>query len=293
MTPSLLYQADLRYAAKPNGVPRRKYPLGAQSPIQFAAYAFDQDYTQQIAKFPPAIKNTPSNDASLGYGYDALSGNAILTSLTQPQHVGGGTGKFTGTFHIVPASWDDFITQSVSFPGIRDAAFTGGVRDPFSANVKTRLRYDYFVADPDGILSNLAGGANAVKDSAGQPIKLVTGKGAIQDIYRDIFKFVVSGAIQESSSVNSLVKAGGVPGYFETLPNTGTYQKWCENVIAFNALLTAAPPAIPQAWDATHPPAWDNETNALTVGQYQFSDSRIGDYAGNIFVRITEFVLAQ
>lgn len=282
MTPTISYRARTRFDAKASGVPRVKFPLPPESPQHRLAYAFDQDYEQWMASYPPAAQNTPNNAAVFGGG----NAKAILTSLTQPTDMRAGTGKYTATFHIVPAAWDAFIDQQVTFPGIRDNDYIGGVRDPKSILVRTRQRREYFVVDP----ANVAAG---VLDSAGAAIVRVVSKGAIPSLYRTPFGFTIDGGatMLTTGEVTGLVKAGGITGWYETVPNTGRYQSWCAVAKAFNAALAAGGT---QAWDATHPPVWDGlVAPAATIGQWRFSDSRIEDYAGNIFCRVSEYVMAQ
>ena len=278
----LPYKSSSATTATKAGVPRRLHPLPDSCPIQFAAYAFEQDFQILLSAFPPADKNTPANNSAFGLS-DA---NAILTSLTLPSDEGGGQGRFTARFSIVPASWDEFVTQAVTFPGIRDTAYTGGVREPKSLNVTTRVHRDYFVIDPSAILATAG-----VVDSGGSAIRRVATKGHIPIVYRTPWKFLYSGSILSTSEVTSLVKAGGVGSYLETVPNTGTYQSWISVASAFNAALLAGGS---QAWDETHPPVWDGLISpSASIGQFRFTDSRLEEYEGNIVCRITETVLAQ
>lgn len=282
-TPAVLYQSDLHTVYKATGWYRPRWPLPKNCPIQQAAYAFDQEFERVIAGLlTPPPKNTPSNAATFP---GIVDGNAILTSISQPSPTGGGLGKFSISFARVPASWDDFVTQSVTFPGIRDTTYIGGVRDPLAKTVTIRVRHDYFVVDPAAILTGAG-----VLDSGGTGIITVSNKGAIPSIYRQPWGFVVSGSVLTTSEVTGLVKSGGITGWLETMPNTGTYQDWVAVVAAFNAALVAGGT---QAWDATHPPAWNGTANTTTVGQYCFEDSRLVEYEGNIVDRQSFFVLAQ
>jgi hypothetical protein len=302
-TPAVLYEAALRTRAVAASQPRRYYPrlqsigdaknANPTADLMDAAYAFDQDFEMLAANFPPAKRNTPSNATNTGVAIFAglQDSNAILTKISTPSNTMGGKVKFTASFHIVPASWDDFITQSVTFPGITNFAFVGGVRDSKAENVLTRQHRDYFVIDPDGVLATAG-----VLDSGGNAITRVASKGAIPTLPRKIFGFTTDGGATKLvvSEVNSLVKAGGISSgslyYYETVPNTETYQAWIAVAAAFNTALSSGG----NAWDSTHPPAWDgNAAPPTTCGQWQFADSRLEPYAGNIVCRLTEFVLAQ
>ncbi len=287
--PSVPYRSALQNTARPNGRVRRKYPLPPDSPVQFAAYAFDQDFEMRLdGNFPPAQKNTPAAAAAFGSvaGTALRDSNAILTSLTPPQLSGAGLGKFTGTFNLVPASWDEFSSQTVTFPGIRDFYYVNtSARDPKPLTVNVRIHYDYFVIDP----GNLATG---VLDSGGNAIQRVVSKGAITSIFRTPWKWLYGGSVLGISEVTALVQAGGIAGqYYETVPNTGTYQAWIAVAAAFIAAQAAGGT---QGWDATHPPVWNGLINpANTIGQYCFEDSRLVDYAGNIVARQSFYVMPQ
>lgn len=290
----ILYRSTAQTDCQPRSLGRPKHPLPHKAPDYLLAEEIDVEFECLLdAVFPPAPKNTPASAAIFNSlaGYNLVKPNAILTDYSQPSDSGGGLGRFTGTFTIVPASWDQFLTQNVTFPGIRDLANTGGVRDPKPLNVSTRLRRDYFVLDPDGILAALA---TPVKDSGGAAVTLVASEGAIPSLYRTPWRYLLAGVIQSGSEVTGLVKAGGVGGYLETVPNTALYEAWQAVATAFNAQIVTPPPGGAQPWDADHPPVWDGVSEAdATVGQYRFTDSRLEDYAGNIICRVAEYVLVQ
>lgn len=294
----ILYRSTPQTDCQPRSIGRPKHPLPKKAPGYLLAEEIDVEFECILdAVFPPAPKNTPANAAVFNSlaGYNLIKPDAILTDYGQPSDSGAGLGRFTGTFTVVPAAWDDFTTQTVTFPGIRDSANTGGVRDPKSLNVVTRIHREYFVLDPAGVLQALATGGTPVKDSGGASVTLVTTEGAIPTLYRTPWRYLVGAAIQTGSEVTGLVKAGGVGGYLETVPNTAAYQAWAAVAAAFVAALSG--PAPVQPWDATHPPVWDGtNVNAVapqTIGQYRFADSRLEEYAGNIICRVSEYVLVQ
>jgi len=275
----LPYRSATQTNSRPAGPPRRRYPLPESCPIQFAAYAFDQEFEMVLSSFPPAAKNTQSN-ASSGATFGLADANAILTRFSQPSATLAGMGKFTGSFARVPASWDDFQTQSVTFPGIRDTNYNGGVRDPKPVNCTVRLRYDYFVVDPAGVLTGAG-----VLDSGGSAITLVTSKAKIPTLSRHRWQFLFSGSTLSTSEVTGLVKSGGTGGWLETVPNTANYQTWISNASAYVSGSSE--------WTSSAPTVWDGTTNGSTYGQYRITDSRLQDYEGNIVCRISEYVLAQ
>lgn len=268
MTPAILYQAALRTNPAPANKPQRKYPLPQQSPIQFAAYAFDQQFEQLLSSFPPAPKNTPSNAGPFPLG-DA---NAILTGFSQPATSGAGMGKYTATFHIVPASWDDYSELDFTFPGFPGLLGTADARDPFCDVVPVRMRYDYFVVDPDNVLNGLA-----IKDSGGAAINIVASRSLIPILPKSFFFLIGNPTLR----YNSITPAGGITVgsnvYGETVPNLATYKSFIANALANN-------------WTSDIWNGVDNSQAAM-AGQFVAADSKTDDYAGNIIQRVTRYVL--
>ena len=112
--PEILYRSAAQTDAAPDGIARPVFRLPDQSPIKFKAYGFDQDYVNIVltgANFPPAPRNTSSNNAAYGLS-DA---NAILTAVTEPSNTGAGMGKWTASFQRVPATWYEASKSPISF----------------------------------------------------------------------------------------------------------------------------------------------------------------------------------
>lgn len=285
-TPAILYQSALSTDCKPVGPPRKTFPLPQNSPIQLAAYELEQDFEMRLTgnTFPPAQKNSPSTfKVGAVFVFGGLADvNAILTNITPPTPTGAGKGRFTCRFTIVPASWDDFQTSNVMFPGWINTVASGLSRAAKTRNVTLRVRNDYFVLDP----ANLAAG---VLDSGGAAITRVASEGAIPTISSNVWLSTLGGVAQPNSDDNDLVPAGGVTvgtaTYQPTFPSLDIYRQWCAVATAF--LGTAA------TWDATHPPAWDGASTAATFGQFIMSNSKLITHAGNIICRATPYALFQ
>lgn len=289
-TAAILYESKLRTLAAPSGPPRRRFPLPQDCPIQFSAYAFDQEFEMLLANFPPAQKNTPSNKTTAGVPVFAglLDGSAILTKLSQPSPTFGGKGKFTGSFAVVPASWDDFQTQAVQFPGFDDYPWVtykySRTRVPMTRNVTVRLRHDYFVVDPDGLLAGAA-----VLDSGAGAIQLVARIGAIPIIPKQ--EWVCQKLVGTTWSPlpfvipTSLVPIGGFYNpynmfHIPTIPSIDHY-------------LTAVATAVAAAttWSQTTPPVFLGTDADVAFGQYVWEASKLVQYEGNIIDRVTPYVL--
>lgn len=289
MTPSIQYKSST-FPIIPEGQARIKYPLIPSSPVQFSAFAFDQDLSVVASGFPPAQRNAPCLQATFGVipftpsGATQASTQALLTSLSQPRDTGAGILKFTGSFAVVPASWDDFQTQLVNFPAWLNYIYGTNYRDAHPVEVSVRMRYDYFVIDPGGL-------AAGIKDSGGAAINVVNSKGAIPILRRAMWLAkTLGGAVVPNEEVHSLVPAGGIAGiggfYPPTLPTVEQYQAWCAIAAAFYAGSVT--------WDATHPPLWDGVSSSdVSSGQFRLTNSKLIDYAGNIISRVTAYALVE
>ena len=278
MTPVILYRSRETTNLQPQGQPRRKFMLPPQSGIQFKAYSFDQDYTQRIDQFPPFPKNTVSTSMGLN---DA---NAILTACSQPKDKGAAIGEFTATFSLVPASWSDFRMLPFTFPGFPGLLGEFG-RDIFSDNVLARVQYDYFVLDPDNIISTCSAGypsPASILDSAGNSVTCVYQLGDIPINARTFFVVALSGIPDFTNRTNSITPIGGINvngvTYYQSLPSLANYKTWIAN-------------SKSNAWNST---VWNGTTDAgSTTGQLIAEDSSIQDYSGNIVARATIYILAK
>jgi len=290
---ALPYRSAVQTNARPAGPSTRRYPLPESCPIQFAAYAFDQEFEMVLSSFPPAAKNTPSN-ASSGATFGLSDANVILTKLSQPSVTLAGMGKFSGSFARVPAGWDNFETQTVNFPGWLNTFASGAYRDAKPMEVTVRVHYDYFVIDPDGVLAGLT-----VLDSAGISLatgsRIVASKANIPILRRTpwLATATIGGPAIANAEAKSLVvstgvnvNSAGIAQYPPTVPSTEQYKSWCGIATTFMAGSTA--------WDSTHPPVWNgSSTTDVTSGQYILANSKLQDYEGNIVARISTYALAE
>jgi hypothetical protein len=307
--PGIIYKSADQSSAQPSGKPQRRFPLPDDSSIQLAAYAFDQDYEMALSSFPPAPKNTPSTSAALGSLGDA---NAILTSYTDPATTGGGLGRFTARFNIVPASWVTETEMPFTFPAFPGYLGDGTARDPIVKTVNMRREYDYFVLDPTGVLGapmnpGDAPAPGSINDSGGNAILRVNRRLDIPIINKSLFYWLVNGIPDFSKVTNAIIPAAGVrvqigwvtveskqddgstltqtipqfQTYLPTLPTREVYLAWLANAQA-------------HGWAST---VWDGvtEENAATTttGQMVAEDSKTDVHAGNIISRVTTYVLVR
>lgn len=282
-TPHIFYQSKTPTDCSAAYQRRKHFPLpGESGSVQFAAYAFDQDFEQRLDQYPPAPKNTPSNASP----FNLNIATAILTSISMPQDIGGAIGRFTGTFTIVPATWSDEKELPFTFPGFPGIIGQTGSRDIFTDKVATRIQHDYYVLDPDHIISTVADGtpgtATSLVDSSGAAVKVVYKRADIPIIAKSIFCVALGGTPDYTNRTNSLIVAGGdnIGGvaYYQTQPTKTVYQSWVANASA-------------NGWASTVWPG--NNNTAGTYGQLVANDSETNPYAGNIIERITMYVLAK
>jgi hypothetical protein len=285
MTPSLPYRATKALNIAATGKPRPRWPLAGKGNVApFLPYAFDQDFQCDVSSvMPPPGLNTPS---SLGTTFVGLSdANAILTKISPPSGAGAGQVKFTGSFARVPATWDDFQTQTVQFPGLDDFPWVmysvTRARLPMTRNVEVRLRHEYFVIDPDAR-------ATGVLDSGGAPVTIVASKGAIPIIPKQEFV----GAVWTAGVYQPLVNI--IAPYLR--PIGGFYQPYnsfhIPTIPSLDHYLTAVATAAGITnWTQTTPPIFNGTDADVTFGQYVWEASKLSIYEGNIIERVTPYVM--
>ena len=291
MTPSTLYRATNALNIQASSKPRPRWPLQGRGNIApFLCYAFDQDFQCALASaFPPPDLNTPSSSGSTFLGLS--DANAILTKVSQPQNAGDGQVKFTGSFARVPASWDEFTSQNVTFPGFDDFPWVvysaSRSRVPKSRVVTVRRRHDYFVVDPGGLTAG-------VKDSGGGAVAAVASAGAIPTIYKNewLLAKLVSGtwtpisfaAVPQLTPINGFTTPGSGVTYYHvaTVPSIDHYLTMCA---------TAA--ALSGTWTSVNPPNFTGLDADVSAGQFVESDSKLVEYEGQIWDRVTTYALMQ
>lgn len=286
---SIPYRSAGQTDPYPQDVPQKKFPLPPSCPIRQAAYAIDQSFMMLATSYPPAPFCTPASIFS-SHIVDPHAASAILLDLQPAQAAGAGMVKAMASFAIVPGSWDDVQTITVTFPGWLYPNTVSGSRLPKAREVSVRFHYDYFVVDPNGVLR---GGApvttpvsGSVNDSNGNAVTLVGSKTAIPIITRAMWlNSAPVGGAQPFSEVGVLCNGGS--GYWATLPTITQYLAWCNNAAPFYG------PTPYEVWTATQPPCWDNASTGTTFGQYVLANSRISDFSGPIVARLTTYALPE
>jgi hypothetical protein len=103
---------------------------------------FDQDYMVNIADYAPLAEGTVHGTHASHY----------LIKESAVEDLGGGIGKFTRTYSMVPADRNEYETFAYNFigfwpsPGIYGMGGTG--RDRFTRTVVSRLAHHYAITTP-------------------------------------------------------------------------------------------------------------------------------------------------
>lgn len=270
------------------GQQRVRFPLPQECATQLAGYAFDQSFQMAASSFGAGPK--PKNTTAANFSSDLSDPNAILTSYSQPNHIGGKLVGFDAAFNIVPATWSDFKVMPFTFPGFLNTATGQPRRDPVTENVPCRIQYDYFVLDPAGVISTCTDGhpapATSILDSGGTTAPTCVYKlGDIPIIPKSFFYcYLPGGGTDTTQRTNSLVQSGGITSgsttYLATVPSPTNYKSWVSA-------------ALSSKWSSA---VWDGTTDGAgspPFGQIVAEDSRIEPYAGNIVARLTIYVLAK
>lgn len=262
MTPVILYQGSAQTDARACGPKRRKFLLPPNNPGQLSAYSFDSDFESVLSGvFPPAPTNTPAYLPPFNFESEP---NTILTGYSQPQPTNGGRGKYSATFAIVPASWDDYQEYAYSFIG-----YSGYVADPTTGIIEgtvagrlretkkviARIHWDYFVVDPAGILGGLP-----ILDSGGNAITTV-------------------------ASAAGITIAQALKYYISTNPT------WLYDYLSDTA---ADVPGTPYPWTFYTTPTRTLYESWIAAGtQFLAEDQTLKNYAGNIWGRQSVYITPQ
>ena len=182
-----------------------------------------------------------------------------------------------GTFQV-PPSWDEPQAFVYTFPGYPGYLLgQGGTTNPalagrpaFPFNVQSRLQHDYYIVDPNGLVTGK-------KDAAGNPLNIVTSSDLIPIIQRTLY--YVIGNTTLFIDPPSVVPVGGLnvgsTFYFETVPNQATYKTWVANATSLG-------------WSSGRVGTADT-----SPGQLVAEMSVPMRLVGNIWMRTTRYVLAM
>ena len=211
-------------------------------------------FKQDYEQAASSFTNTPYNTVSPD---DAT---AFLESESEPQDKGAATYRWTRTYYQVPPSWDDWENVNYTFPGFPGYANTG-------AGTPTPLgRYSF--SPPNGVQCRVH-----------YDYFMVAASGS----YTSASAIPLASVVTYSSSANPSLfidppwvapSAGitvGANTFLPTIPFQETYKSWVANAAASG---------------------WGSAASGSSQGQICIQ-SRIQRLAGNIWARISKYVLAQ
>lgn len=219
-------------------------------------YGIKQDFEQLSTSFVPLAHNTVHpNDATcfLQLEEQTTDQGALLTHWTR-------------SYFQIPPSWDDWENTSYTFPQYPGYTIQPGVaatpvgRDPYTpANgVKCRVHYDYFMVGSGQTYAN---------------------EGLIPDIPVQTFSGKLNPQYFSSPPqvVDNVADGGTLVGnsfYLESVPNKTLYLSWAANAAA-------------NGWASGRVGTADANPGQIVIS---CKPERL---AGNIWARITRYVLAQ
>lgn len=274
---------------RPVSLPVFKSPL----PNTTAQYEFTQKFQQFKNNFSPLALNTKHPN------YPTY----VLVAESEEHDIGGGVVEWERTYSQVPATYNDYETFAYSFIGITTVT---GVNVPvvqgrnrFSERVTSRIQYDFFLAGQTftpGSDTYSAGTADSNASSLGlgtvaAPIDL---PGNIAKIFGFLY-------VNQAYDSTAHLWLGGV--YFPcdfiltyTLPTVAQYQAMIEDAIQNGWNSTVSKQyftKISAGQMIVNPATGTPSPNSVLGGQIAAEDSQIRRYKGNIWMRMTRYILAQ
>lgn len=252
---SLLWtDGDWTTASAISGI-RRLCPI----PGDTIPYIIEQDFVQFSANYSPL---------AIGAAHATETGYR-LAEESQHEALPAGVTKWTRKYVKKPAQWDDFKTTAYPFIGFygsygpNELIPTGRARQAFT--VQSRIQHDYFVVAASG------GDATSVS--------------SIPIIQAQKYRIVYDGYFMDVDFLGD-----NPPFSTATVPDRSTYQGWINNAESYKWAAGTI------AYDWQHSPA-PPDASAITLGtnpgQICIADSEINLWYGDIYERITQFVLAQ
>jgi hypothetical protein len=228
---------------------------------------------QSLVNVVPLLLNTAHPSASKYPDYSSY----YLVDEGEKQDVGGGVVKWTQTYSVVPASWDDPESYVYTYPGWTYFAATGGYsnwgRVPLTERVPSRIRNDYFLVNPA-----LGSDAPPVYKSA---FNIPTNFAFLATA-----QFVVGGTTYGGANYKQENVSDGEV-FVPTTPTRAQYFAMIidANTNAWNAAITSQPVT-------GSPILLIDVAHAVYGGQIIAETSQITRWKGNIWCRKTRYVLA-
>lgn len=256
-----------------------------------------REFRQRFQQYRNNFANLPFNTKHPNYP------TYVLVGEENEQDIGGGVIQWERVYSQVPASYSEFETFAYNFIGITSVT---GVnvpvvvgRDRFSWRVPSRLQYDFFLAGQTftpgaDTYSAGTGDGNSTSGGPGTVAGPYDAPGSIPEIAQ--FFYVNQGYDNVAN-----VWLGGV--YFPcdyiltyTFPTVAQYKSMIEDAVlnGWNATVSVQNLSrLTPGQMIINPTSGSPTPNSIIGGQLCAESSQIRRYKGNIWVRMTRYVLAQ
>ena len=274
---------DGPYKADPTG------PYGTGIPVSLpvfsnpipginAPYILKQDFVHFLDGWQPLALNTPHGVADFA--------DYLLVEESEKQDIGGGVIKWTRTYAKVPESHEgDPEMANYSFIGMTIDLGSGAsqTRDRQAWSVESRLLYDYFLVPSAAVTDPITGTTHNIADW-----------GDIDQIREMVY--VSQGAIGGVTyggltlAVNYLNLAGTT---LPTWPTADQYQDQISDALSNKWNATKTKVVIFPTATAGHVAGVIDTASSVLGGLIPIEPSRINRWMGNIYQRVTRYVLAQ
>lgn len=244
-------------------------------PATTAEYVFTQDFIQLRNNFAPLTLNTRH--------FDPKYNDYFLVSESPRTDQGGGVVRWTRTYSQVPDTYDEFesyVLNTIGFAAGGDANSPNSPgRNRESYAVPSRLRYEFFITDHTGRVTNPPDGR--VYRSPGSILLLQPLSYWLVDQQfpaRNPTPWTVD-VIEDSPPFNQ-----------PTSPRLTSYRTWINNALAegFDGdTINGFDP------EGDNPSTTDTWHSLNSPSQFPVEQSSLKRWQGNIWVRITRTVLAR
>jgi hypothetical protein len=292
---SPIYQDGVFTSPVPAGLPVGASPIPSVTIISSGTTSYNPEYTLTQANicsrtsYAPTALNTLHPDfSSLNSSYTGP--NFYLVAEGERQDIGGGLVKWNMIWSAVPASWNEWETYTYSFIGLLGITLTSGSnsyvwpgRNRISRKVNSRVQHDYFLVNPA-----LSSDSPPVYASPGNIPRIwampycgqVTWSGTIYGGIVLPLNTLTSVDCIPSWGASGSSLTTNPPGYEAMIQNAVTYGWGTGSIVTNLVILTSQ---IQNPIDMT---------NSVFGGQIPVEDAQLKRFHGNIYERVSRYVLA-
>jgi hypothetical protein len=270
--PSPIYTDGVFTTAQPCSLPQFTSPIAATTD----EYVFTQDFIIARASFTATPLNTLHDSSGKTPDYSTY----FLVNEGERRDIEGGLVRWTRTYAKKPASYSDFETYPYSFIGTNTlVGATVITRTQQTRIVSSRLLHEFYIVGTSG-----TGLITPDYASAGA-IPIVNGMHYV--FQATISGFTYGGITMETTLLQPA--ASSVPTY----PTSEDYQSMVSDALSNGWSATVTVLSIYPTASGTYMAGVINTGSTTLGGQIPAENSRINRWNGNIWERVTRFILAE